>query len=362
MKIAPLSKWMPNLKRPLVIAGPCSAETEEQVLFTAKELALTNDVRIFRAGIWKPRTRPGTFEGIGEKALEWMETVKKETGLLTCAEVATAQHAEAALKHNIDILWIGARTTVNPFSVQEIADFLKGTNVPVMVKNPINVDIGLWIGALERMYNAGLNKLVAIHRGFSIAEKTRYRNEPMWKIPIELKRRYPDLPMICDPSHISGNRDLIQYVSQKALDLDMDGLMIETHPTPDKAWSDAAQQVTPLMLKEILAGLKLRTQYSIDRNFESELENLRAKIDHYDKEIIDIIHRRMKISEEIGELKKNNKVTVFQVDRLDKMLKEREEFALSLKLENKFVNDLFNVIHDESVRKQTHILNSDLRN
>ncbi|GAB4009942.1 MAG: bifunctional 3-deoxy-7-phosphoheptulonate synthase/chorismate mutase type II [Bdellovibrio sp.] len=358
MSIVALNKWLPNLKRPLVVAGPCSAESEEQMLQTAKELVQIEDVRIFRAGIWKPRTRPGTFEGHGEKALQWLEKVKNETKLLTATEVANASHIELALKYNVDILWIGARTTVNPFSVQEIADSLRGTNIPVMIKNPINADLALWLGAIERLEAVGLKKLVVIHRGFSTFEKTKYRNEPMWKIPIELKRRLPDMPMICDPSHITGRRDMILEVAQKALDIDMDGVMIETHPAPELALSDADQQVTPSALHQIIKSLQLRTEFSSDRNFETELETLRSKIDRIDQELIDILANRMKVVQNIGELKKKNDVTAFQVHRMDQMLKAREEAAQKLGLSKKYIDELFNIIHDESVRRQTTILNS----
>jgi chorismate mutase len=359
MNITPLSKWLPNLKRPLVIAGPCSAESEEQVMEVARKVVQIEDVRIFRAGIWKPRTRPNSFEGVGEEGLPWLQNVKKETGLLTAVEVANAKHAELALKYGVDILWIGARTTVNPFSVQEIADFLKGTNVPVMIKNPLNVDLALWIGALERIHGAGITKLAAIHRGFSTHEQSKFRNEPMWKIPLELKRRYPDLPMICDPSHITGRRDLIAEVSQKAMDVDMDGLMIESHTKPECALSDAAQQVTPDELHRIIENLKLRTEYSADRNFEAELDGLRGKIDRLDKELIDVLANRMKVVESIGELKRDNQVTAFQLHRMDKMMKEREHAAKQLGLSAEYVQELFNIIHDESVKVQTQILSEE---
>jgi len=358
MSIIALNKWIPNLKKPLVVAGPCSAESEEQMLTTARELVQIEDVRIFRAGIWKPRTRPNNFEGHGEVALPWLKTVKEETGLLTATEVANAGHVELALKYGVDILWIGARTTVNPFSVQEIADALRGTNIPVMIKNPINVDLALWLGAIERLEAVGLKKLVAIHRGFSVAEKSRYRNEPMWKLPIELKRRLPEMPLICDPSHITGRRDMILEVSQKALDIDMDGLMIETHPNPDAAWSDASQQVTPEILNQIIKSLSLRTEFSSDRNLEHELEILRSRIDRFDNELIEVLANRMKIVSEIGELKKKGQITAFQVHRMDQMLKAREDSALKLGLAKKYIDEVFNIIHDESVRHQTKILNS----
>jgi chorismate mutase len=361
MNIKALNKWIPNLKRPLVIAGPCSAETQEQVMATAKELVQNEDVRIFRAGIWKPRTRPNSFEGVGEEGLKWLKQVKDETGLLVTTEVANATHVEQALKHDIDILWIGARTTVNPFSVQEIADALKGTNIPVMVKNPINVDLALWMGALERLNLAGLDKLVAIHRGFSISEKTEYRNQPLWRIPIELKRHLPDLPIICDPSHITGDRSRIALVCQKAMDLDMDGVMVETHPNPDEAWSDAAQQVTPTSLSSIIKSLNLKTEFSPDRSFESELSELRTQIDRIDSEIIESLKMRFNIVERIGDLKMKNKVTALQVHRMDTMMKKIGEMAKRVSLRSEFVEEIYHVVHEESVKVQTEMMRSFLK-
>ncbi len=357
LDIVPLSKWIPNLKRPLVIAGPCSAETEEQVIRTAIELRKNEEVRIFRAGIWKPRTRPNTFEGVGEEGLRWMAQAKKETGLLTTTEVATAAHAELALKHDIDILWIGARTTANPFSVQEIADVLKGTNVPVLVKNPINADLALWLGAIERIAGAGIRKIGAIHRGFSSYEKTQYRNAPLWKIPIELKRMLPDLPMICDPSHIAGVRDLVASICQKAMDVDMEGLMIETHLSPNDAWSDAAQQVTPQTLNDILRGLQLRTEFSADRNFEAQLDELRAKIDRIDRELIDSLSLRQKVVEEIGKAKALNNVTPLQMHRMGELMEKRLSQGAGAGLAADYVKELFEIIHEESVRIQTELMN-----
>ncbi len=362
MNIKPINKWIPNLKRPLVIAGPCSAETEEQVMATAKELVQNEDVRIFRAGIWKPRTRPNSFEGVGEKGLKWLAQVKEETGLLVTTEVANATHVEQALKHNIDILWIGARTTVNPFSVQEIADALKGTNIPVMVKNPINVDLALWMGALERLNLAGLDKLVAIHRGFSTSEKTEYRNQPLWRIPIELKRHLPDLPIVCDPSHITGDRERIALVCQKAMDLDMDGVMVETHPNPEEAWSDAAQQVTPTALASIIKSLKLKTEFSPDRTFEHDLNDLRVQIDRLDSEIIESLKMRFNIVERIGDLKMKNNVTALQVHRMDAMMNKISEMAEKVGLRPEFVEEVYHVVHEESVKVQTEMMRSFLIN
>lgn len=361
MDIKPINKWIPNLKRPLVIAGPCSAETEEQVLETAKAVVQIEDVRIFRAGIWKPRTRPNSFEGVGEKGLPWLKRVKEETGLLVTTEVANAHHVELALKNDIDILWIGDRTTVNPFSVQEIADALKGTNIPVMVKNPINADLALWMGALERMNLAGIDKLVAIHRGFSTAEKSDYRNVPLWRIPIELKRRLPDLPIICDPSHITGDRHRINLVCQKAMDVDMEGIMVETHPRPDQAWSDAAQQVTPTMLGEIIKSLVLKTEFSLDRTFENELSDLRSQIDRIDSELLEGLRMRFNIVERIGDLKMKNNVTALQVHRMDAMIKRISDMAQDIGLRSQFAQEIYNVIHEESVKLQTEMMRSFLK-
>lgn len=356
MEITPLNKWIPNLKRPLVIAGPCSAETEEQMLSIAKDVVQQEDVRVFRAGIWKPRTRPGTFEGVGEEGLPWLQKVKEETGLLTSCEVATAAHAELALKYNVDILWIGARTSANPFAVQEIADALKGTKIPVLVKNPINADLALWMGAIERIATAGITKLGAIHRGFSVHEQTQYRNRPLWKIPIELKRRLPGLPIICDPSHIAGRRDLIQKVSQKAMDVDFEGLMIETHCNPDEAWSDAKQQVTPNRLNEILSDISVRTEYSHDRNFEHELDELREKIDRVDSEVLEALQERMKIVDAIGKAKINANITALQVHRMDALMKKRMQIAEALGLNPEYIKEIYNVIHDHSVKVQTEMM------
>lgn len=281
MKIESLNAWLPNKKpgSPLVIAGPCSAESLDQMLRTAHALKEISEVSVFRAGIWKPRTRPNNFEGLGEIALPWLAEVKKQTGLKVTTEVATAKHVELCLKAGVDILWIGARTTANPFSVQEIADALKGVDIPVMVKNPINADLQLWIGALERFNLAGITKLMAIHRGFSVGEKLEFRNDPLWRIPMELKVKFPELPLLCDPSHITGKRDLIQTVCQKAMDLDMNGLIIETHPDPEKAWSDASQQVTPEKLSEIISSLSLKKENSQDKSYTNQLNDLRDQID-----------------------------------------------------------------------------------
>ena len=355
MDITPLAEWLPH-SNPLVIAGPCSAETEEQVLKTARELAQIEAVKVFRAGIWKPRTRPNNFEGVGLQGLPWLKKVKEETGLLTTCEVANAKHTELAILAGVDILWIGARTTANPFSVQEIADVLKGSDIPVMVKNPVNADLALWIGALERLSNSGIKKLVAVHRGFSSAEKTAWRNPPMWRIPIELKRKYPDLPMICDPSHISGARNLIYRVSQKALDVGMDGLMIETHPDPDNAWSDAEQQITPSFLREMLGELEIRTESASDPGYEQALEQLRTRIDQIDQELIDVLHHRMQIVHQIGDLKIKNNVTAVQISRMNEIMERRTEHGKKLGLRPEYIQEVVRLVHEESVKTQTDMM------
>lgn len=359
MKIDKLKTW-PKIdeQKPLVIAGPCSAESEEQMLAIAHQVKELDKVQVFRAGIWKPRTRPNTFEGVGMIGLPWLQRVKQETGLLVTTEVANASHVELALKHDIDILWIGARTTVSPFAVQEIAEALKGVDIPVMVKNPINADLALWMGAIERFYTVGLTKLAAIHRGFSSAEKTKYRNLPIWSIPIELKRNLPDLPIICDPSHIAGNRSLIAETCQKAMDVNMDGLMIETHINPDKALSDAKQQITPTRLTDIINNLSLRNEFSEDKNFEETLVKLRMGIDKVDREIIELLKMRMNAVYEIGQTKKDSNITPLQIGRMDHVMRERCQLASKIGLEEKYIEDLFHVIHTESVRQQTKIMNN----
>ena len=346
-----------NLDHPLVIAGPCSAETEEQVLKIAHQLKDT-DVTAYRAGIWKPRTRPGMFEGVGAIGLNWLEKVKKETGLLTATEVANSVHVDLALKHNVDILWIGARSTVSPFIMQEIADALEGTDKIVLVKNPVNPDLALWLGGVERLYTANIKNLGLIHRGFSTYEKTKYRNIPEWQIAIEVKNRFPDLPMICDPSHIGGKRDLIFDISQAALDLNFDGLMIETHCDPDNAWSDAAQQVTPARLVEIMNDLKVRKQTTDEEAYLHALTNLRAQIDVADQTLLDTLGKRMKTAIEIGTLKKDNNVAVLQNKRwneiLGKMILEGQERNLS----EEFILRVFKAIHQESINQQEKVINS----
>lgn len=351
-----LRTWLNDLKleHPLVIAGPCSAETEEQVLTIANELKDT-DVSYFRAGIWKPRTRPGNFEGIGALGLKWLQRVKEETGLKTATEVANRAHVELALEHDIDMLWIGARSTVSPFIVQEIADALKGTDKVVLVKNPVNPDLALWLGAIERLATSDIKKLGVIHRGFSTYDKSKYRNNPEWQLPIELQNRFPDLPLILDPSHIAGNRDLIFDISQTALDLNFDGLMIETHHNPEKAWSDAAQQVTPQSLIQIMKDLKIRKETTPEAEYTNAINNLRAQIDVVDNQIIELLGKRMIVSDGIGKLKKENNVSVLQSKRwneiLGKMVMEGHEKGLS----EEFVLKMFKAIHQESINHQEKI-------
>jgi chorismate mutase len=360
LKIQPLSTWIKpaNENQPLLIAGPCSAETEEQLVATAQLLAKTGKLSALRAGIWKPRTRPGEFEGIGSIGLEWLKTAKQETGLPTAVEVATAKHVEEALKAGVDILWVGARSTANPFTVQEIADALKGVDVPVMVKNPVNPDLTLWIGALERINNAGITKLAAIHRGFSSYEKSAFRNEPMWDMAINLKTHAPDLPIINDPSHITGNRDLIPYIAQKALDMDMQGLMIESHIDPSVAWTDAKQQVTPKALAELIDNLTLRKPEVKSIAIKDALAELRANIDKIDDLVIQKLAERMQIVEKIGNYKKDNGITILQVNRWDEILKKGVQYGKALKLDEDFTEKLLELIHSESIRKQTEIMNA----
>jgi chorismate mutase len=357
LKLQPLNTWLDTKNEPLLISGPCSAETEDQLLATAHLLAKTGKVSVLRAGIWKPRTRPGEFEGIGSIGLTWLKRAKEETGLPTAVEVATAKHVEEALAAGVDILWVGARSTVNPFTVQEIADALKGVDVPVLVKNPVNPDIQLWIGALERINNAGITKLGAIHRGFSSFEKTAFRNEPMWELAIQLKTLAPELPIINDPSHICGNRELIQYVAQKALDLDMQGLMIESHLDPSVAWTDAKQQVTPAALSDLMNLLTLRKPEIKDKDFTDKLADLRESIDKLDDQIIQKLAERMQVVQKIGEYKRDNGVTILQVNRWDQIMNKRSSFASALKLDLNFTGKLLELIHSESIRKQTEIMN-----
>ncbi len=338
-------------KRPLVIAGPCSAETEEQVTATARQLA-DNGVKIYRAGVWKPRTKPGGFEGIGSPALGWMMQAKKETGMYMSTEVATEKHVYESLKYGIDMLWIGARTAANPFAVQEIADTLKGVDIPILIKNPVNPDLELWIGALERLYNAGIKKLGVIHRGFSTPDKTIYRNLPQWHIPIELKRRFPTLPIICDPSHIGGARNLISKLSQQAMDLNYSGLIIESHCSPDEAWSDKAQQVTPATLKEILDNLVIRDTIQTTE----DLSDLREQIDELDNELLQLLAKRMRVSREIGQYKLEHHMPILQTQRYDQILTDRAAQGERMEMSGDFVKKVLEAIHSESVRQQMVIM------
>lgn len=355
LNITPLQGWGFNFQRPVIISGPCSCETEEQMTETALRLS-DKGIDVLRAGIWKPRTRPGMFEGIGKEGLTWLVNAGKQIGKPTTVEVATAQHTQEALEAGVDILWIGARTTVNPFSVQEIADVLKGVDIPVLVKNPINPDLQLWLGSMERLNAVGITKLGAIHRGFSSYEKSKYRNKPMWEFPIELRRLYPNMPIIVDPSHICGSRDLIPSVAQKALDLDFDGLMIESHRDPDNAWSDAAQQVTPERLGEIISSLIVRSS-KLDNFAENQLEALRAQIDRIDNYFLEIMGERMDIARKIGEFKRDNGITILQTNRWDEIIHDRIKKAAKKDLTEDFVKDMMEAIHQESIRHQTKIMN-----
>ena len=345
-------------KRPLIISGPCSAETEEQVIETAQRLAATGKVDMLRAGIWKPRTRPGTFEGVGTKGLAWLQQAKKLTGLPLTVEVATGKQVEDALHFDIDVLWIGARTTVNPFSVQEVADALRGSNVPVLIKNPINPDLELWMGAVERIAKVGVKDIGLIHRGFSSYGNTEYRNAPMWHLAIEMKRRNPELLMINDPSHICGRRDILLEVAQKAIDLDYDGLMIESHIDPDKAWSDAKQQVTPEKLAEMLDTIVWRREDVNSEEFHQALEKLRQQINHLDDELMQILGQRMKVSEKIAEYKKENNITILQTNRWNEILNRACQRAEKLGLSKEFITKYFDAVHMESISHQTKVFNS----
>ncbi|WP_368411177.1 prephenate dehydrogenase [Pontibacter sp. BT731] len=358
LEIAPITTWLPDLQRPLVISGPCSAETEEQVMETCRQLAATGKVDVLRAGIWKPRTRPNNFEGIGTIGLEWLRKAKEATGMKIAVEVANRQHVEEALKYGVDILWIGARTTVNPFSVQEIADALQGIDVPVLVKNPINADLELWIGALERLSGAGITKLGAIHRGFAKYGETRFRNAPQWQLPIELKRRMPELPMICDPSHICGNRELLAEISQQAMDLNYTGLMLESHIDPDKAWSDAKQQVTPERLAEIIDGLVLRNGYTGKVEVDDTLQELRSQVDQFDSELFTLLSQRMQVVEHIGRYKKENKLTILQASRWNDVLAQSFKRGEKLGLSKDFIEKYLKAVHQESINHQSAIMNA----
>jgi chorismate mutase len=356
MNILPLQSWITTNGEPLIIAGPCGAENRDQMLQTAAQLAKNSKIKVFRSGIWKPRTRPNSFEGMGEPALLWLKEVKETYGLRTTVEVANAEHVELALKHGVDILWIGARTTVNPFSVQEIADAVKGVDVPVMVKNPIHADLQLWLGAIERIYNSGIKKIIAIHRGFHFGGKTKYRNKPLWEIAIELKTIIPQLPIICDPSHISGNRELIGDVAQKALNLGMNGLMLESHIDPDKALSDASQQLKPEALSQLLNQLQYPKTFSNNTEFTDKLNQFRGMIDEIDDELINLLRKRISVIEEIGKYKKDHNITVFQLERWQEILRTRTQWAEKLGLSRNHIEKICQILHDESIRVQNDVL------
>ena len=348
-------KWA---KRPLIISGPCSAESEEQLIATAQQLAATGKVDMLRAGIWKPRTKPGLFEGVGAVGLPWMQQAKKITGLPTTVEVATGKQVQDALTFGVDMLWIGARTTVNPFSVQEVADALRGVDVPVLIKNPINPDLELWSGAVERVARAGVKQIGLIHRGFSSYGNTEFRNAPMWHLAIEMKRRNPGMMIINDPSHICGRRDILLDVAQKAMDLDFDGLMIESHIDPDSAWSDAKQQVTPARLEEMLDALKWRMEHVSSESFHAALDKLREQINHVDDELMDLLAQRMRIAEKIGEYKRNNSVTILQTNRWNQILDKSFQKADKIGLSRDFVTRYLDAVHMESINRQNRIMNS----
>jgi chorismate mutase len=348
-----------NQKKPILIAGPCSAETEEQVIETAVRLAKTGKIDVLRAGIWKPRTRPGAFEGIGAKGLPWLQKAKELTGLPIAVEVAKTSHVELCLEFGVDILWIGARTTVNPFAVQEIADALRGIDIPVLLKNPINPDLALWLGGMERLQKVGLTKLGAIHRGFSSAGEKIYRNRPQWQIAIDFKTAMPDIPMINDPSHITGRRDLLHKVAQKAMDLNFDGLMIESHITPDTAWSDAAQQITPEVYGQLISDLIIREYDPKDLKEKTKLDRLRKEIDMIDEEIMGILASRMKIAREIGMYKKENNMTILQSERWKEVLSKFVERGTQNGLSEEFITRVIKSIHDESIEQQEKIMEGD---
>lgn len=358
MKFKPVFE---NVTRPIQVLGPCSAETEEQVMETARQLA-ENDIKVdlFRAGIWKPRTRPNSFEGVGPEGLQWLKKVRDEFGFKITTEVANKEHAFEAVKAKVDVVWIGARTTVNPFSVQEIADALRGTDIPVLVKNPINPDLALWMGGIERLLNVGLTRVGAIHRGFSKFGNSIYRNSPQWQIPLDLMREFPDIQMLCDASHIAGNRDNLYQVSQSALNLNFDGMMLETHPTPDEAWSDAAQQITPANLKKnVLDRLIVRKEKGDDPMFMHNLEDLRSQIDLIDKEVYQLLADRMNLAEKIGEYKKQNNITIYQQGRWSEILDKIMEKAGPLGLSARFVDKVLKAVHEESISRQEAVMSNE---
>lgn len=359
LDINPVKAWMPNIDNPLLISGPCSLETEEQTMETARLLAKDKRVFVFRGGVWKPRTRPGSFEGVGSIGLKWLQQVKQETGLPVGTEVANAQHTEEALKAGLDIIWIGARSTASPFVVQEIADVVKGTDIVVMIKNPVNPDVQLWMGAVERIYQAGIKNIVGIHRGFTPFRETKYRNYPNWKTYIELKRKLPNLPVICDPSHIAGTREYLYEISQKAFDMGMEGLMIESHRDPSCALSDAAQQLTPADLAKLLDKLVIRYENASNPDFDNQLDVLRNRIDAIDAELLETLASRVQIVKQIGEYKRDNNVTALQINRWTELMENRVKLGKSLDVNETFVKILFQLIHEDSVRMQTEIMDNE---
>ncbi|MDO8930180.1 MAG: chorismate mutase [Bacteroidota bacterium] len=359
LEINPIKHWLPQINNPLIIAGPCSLETEEQAMSTAKLLAKDHRIFVYRGGVWKPRTRPGSFEGVGSIGLKWLQMVREETGMPIGTEVANAQHTEEALKAGLDVLWIGARSTASPFVVQEIADVVKGTDAVVMVKNPVNPDVQLWLGAFERLSQAGIKNMVAIHRGFTPFRETEYRNYPNWKTVIELRRLMPNLPIICDPSHIGGKREYLFDISQKAFDMGMEGLMIESHIDPSCALSDKEQQLTPADLAKLLDRLVIRNVTTDNKQFENQLELLRNRIDAMDTELLETLSSRMEIVRQIGQYKKDNNVTAFQVGRFSELMEKRVKLGERLNLDPNFVLQLFQHIHEDSVRMQTEIMDKE---
>jgi chorismate mutase len=359
LEINPIKTWLPKLDNPLLISGPCSLETEKQALDTAKLLAKDKRVFVYRGGVWKPRTRPGSFEGVGSVGLKWLQLVKQETGLPVGTEVANAQHTEEALKAGLDVLWIGARSTASPFVVQEIADVVKGSDAVVMVKNPVNPDVQLWIGAIERVYQAGIKNIVAIHRGFTPFRETKYRNYPNWQTVIELRRLMPNLPIICDPSHIAGKREFLYEISQKAFDMGMEGLMIESHIDPSCALSDAAQQLTPADLAKLLDRLVIRHENANNPEFENRLDVLRNRIDSIDAELLETLSSRVAIVKQIGRYKKENNVTALQINRWAQLMEDRINIGKKMDLNDSFVKTLFQLIHEDSVRMQTEIMDEE---
>ena len=359
LDINPIKAWLPNIDNPLLISGPCSLESEKQALDTARLLAKDKRVFVYRGGIWKPRTRPGSFEGVGSIGLKWLQMVREETGLPVGTEVANAQHTEEALKAGLDVLWIGARSTASPFVVQEIADVLKGTDAVVMIKNPVNPDAQLWMGAIERVHQAGIRNIVAIHRGFTPFRETKYRNYPNWKTVIELRRSVPNLPIICDPSHIAGKREYLYEISQKAFDMGMEGLMLESHIDPSCALSDAGQQLTPADLGKLLDRLVIRYESANNPEFENRLDMLRNRIDAIDSELLELLASRVGIVKEIGRYKKENNVTALQINRWAQLMENRVKLGLNLELDETFVKILFQLIHEDSVRMQTEIMDEE---